>query len=87
MDKTVFYQDRFEILVDTRGYQPYEIKCLMTNKIVEVIAQKENQQDNAQKCNALMRQFVLPQNFVSENGQCCLSPDGVLTITAPWCCK
>ncbi|XP_050311431.1 alpha-crystallin A chain-like [Anthonomus grandis grandis] len=84
MDKAFFLPDRFEILIDARGFRPEDIKCMLTANSLEVSAQKEDRTDNAQKRISLTRQYVLPQNAVPEKGQCCLSSDGMLLVTAPW---
>nr|AHE77379.1 heat shock protein [Lissorhoptrus oryzophilus] len=85
MDHVIFHSDRFEILVDTRGFKPEEIKCNMTPTSVEVTAQTDAKIDNnVQKRMSLSRQYMLPQNAVPENGVCCLSQEGILLITAPW---
>ncbi|ENN76227.1 hypothetical protein D910_04457 [Dendroctonus ponderosae] len=84
MDRTVFHSDHFEILIDARGFRPEEIKCLLTSQSVEVSAQKEDQSANAQKRMSLVRQYILPKLIVPENGQCCLSSDGMLLIAVPW---
>ncbi|XP_030749538.1 alpha-crystallin B chain-like isoform X3 [Sitophilus oryzae] len=84
MDNVFFYQDRFEILVDARGFKPEEIKCTVTPRSVEVLAQTENQIENAQRRMTLTRQYVLPKNASPENGTCCLSNEGIFLVTAPW---
>jgi len=51
---------------------------------VEVVAQKDDPSENAQKRTSLIRQYLLPKNAIPEHGQCCFSADGVLAVTAPW---
>ncbi|KAL1491444.1 hypothetical protein ABEB36_012042 [Hypothenemus hampei] len=84
MDKTMFHPDRFEIFIDARGFRPDEIKCTVTKHTIEIVAQKEDQCENAQKRTSLIRQYFLPKNTVPENAQCCLTSEGTLLVTAPW---
>ncbi|XP_076269982.1 protein lethal(2)essential for life-like [Rhynchophorus ferrugineus] len=84
MDNVTFYQDRFEILVDIRGFKPEEIKCTVTQRAVEVLAQSEDYSENNQKRMVLSRQYFLPKFANADAGSCCLSSEGVLLVTAPW---
>lgn len=81
--QTIWY-GFIQILIDARGFRPEEIKCTITARSVEVVAQKDDPSENAQKRTSLIRQYLLPKNAIPEHGQCCFSADGVLAVTAPW---
>ncbi|XP_044751955.1 protein lethal(2)essential for life-like [Coccinella septempunctata] len=84
MDSVFFLTDRFEILVDARGYKPEELRCVITANNVNVMAQKKECVNDTEKNVSMSRNYQLPQDIVPENGNCCLSSDGILLITAPW---
>lgn len=71
-------------MIDVRGFLPEEIKCKITHDSVEVLAQKQEKMESASKSVALARTYQLPQNVIPTQGNCCLSTEGILLITAPW---
>ncbi|KAL3281070.1 hypothetical protein HHI36_004294 [Cryptolaemus montrouzieri] len=86
MDSVFFHSDRFEILVDARGYRPEELRCVITANNINVTAQKKECVNDSEKNISMSRNYQLPQDIIPENGNCCLSSDGILLITAPWRC-
>lgn len=75
---------KFQIVIDVRGFQAEEIKCKITQETVEVLAQKEEKSNSGSKSMALARNYHLPQMVSPTEGNCCLSAEGILLITAPW---
>lgn len=71
-------------MIDVRGFRPEEIKCKITYDAVEVFAQKQEKMQSASKSMALARTYQLPQRVIPTEGNCCLSIEGILLITAPW---
>ncbi|CAH1967276.1 unnamed protein product [Acanthoscelides obtectus] len=84
MDNIVFHSDRFEILIDVRGFRPEDISCKISPNMVEVFAQRQETADVVGRIISLSRNYQLPQNVRPENGDCYLSSEGVLLVTAPW---
>ncbi|KAJ8981723.1 hypothetical protein NQ317_003788 [Molorchus minor] len=84
MDNLFFHQDRFEILIDARGFRPEDIKCTMTQSILEVVGQRVENVSNACRSMSLARTYQFPQPVIPEEGTCCFSSEGILSITAPW---
>ncbi|XP_018564634.1 major egg antigen-like [Anoplophora glabripennis] len=84
MDSVLFLQDRFEILIDARGFRPEDVKCSLTINLVEVAAQKYEKFNAGNKSMTLTRSYQLPQPIKPEEGICCMSSEGILLISAPW---
>ncbi|CAG9837373.1 unnamed protein product [Diabrotica balteata] len=84
MDAVFFHQDRFELLVDARGFRPEDIKCKMTTNLVEIIGQRQEALNSGSKSMSLARNYHLPQPVKPEEGNCCFSTEGILLVTAPW---
>ncbi|KAJ8913521.1 hypothetical protein NQ315_017072 [Exocentrus adspersus] len=84
MDSVLFHQDRFEIMIDARGFRPEDVKCSMTPNVVEVLAQKQEKVNSTTRTISLTRTYQLPQVIKPEEGTCYLSSEGLLLITAPW---
>lgn len=81
------------MLIDVKGFQPFNLKLNVNEEVVEVIATKEEaSSDNpthGQICvgyvsRNITRRYTLPQKLVKECVQCSLSADGILFISAPW---
>lgn len=71
-------------MIDVRGFRPEEIKCKITQEAVEVFAQKQEKIESTSKSMALARSYQLPQKANPAQGNCCLSIEGILLVTAPW---
>ncbi|XP_054265484.1 alpha-crystallin A chain-like [Macrosteles quadrilineatus] len=88
-----FEPECLKMLVDVKGFQPFNIKLNVHDEVVELSAVKEEASaaptPGGQNCVGYMsrnivRKYMLPQRLVKECVQCCLSADGVLFISAPW---
>ncbi|XP_017773167.1 PREDICTED: uncharacterized protein LOC108560222 [Nicrophorus vespilloides] len=88
MGTIYIHEDRFEAIVDTRGYAPNEIKCLVNEGYLEITATSgQNQLHNGFPTSVektLSRKFKMVRPVVPERSVCCLSNDGMLLIAAPW---
>ncbi|KAG5874944.1 hypothetical protein JTB14_018859 [Gonioctena quinquepunctata] len=80
MDTVFFHQDRFELLIDARGFQPEDIKCRITPNLVEILAQRQECCDKASRSMALTRNYQLPQCVKPQEGNCCYSSEGILLV-------
>uniref|UniRef100_A0A1B6MJY5 SHSP domain-containing protein n=1 Tax=Graphocephala atropunctata TaxID=36148 RepID=A0A1B6MJY5_9HEMI len=90
-----FEPDTLKMLVDVKGFQPFNMKLNVNEETVELIASQEEASSNppvmtrSQNCVGYMRRnisrkYILPQKLVKESVQCSLSADGILFIMAPW---
>ncbi|XP_025834572.1 alpha-crystallin B chain-like [Agrilus planipennis] len=88
MDSVFFHKDRFEVVIDVRGYCPNEIKCQMLGNVIEILAEKKDENEcpggTTNRVMTLTRRYELPQAIKPNCGSCALSSDGVLVICAPW---
>ncbi|RZC36378.1 HSP20 domain containing protein [Asbolus verrucosus] len=84
MDNVFFGNDRFELMVDTRGYRPEELKCTVGPNTIEITAQKQEVSAGAQRILETARSYQLPQLVVPQQAVCCLSSEGLLLIVVPW---
>nr|QNJ44849.1 sHSP16.1 [Agasicles hygrophila] len=84
MDAVFFHKDRFELLVDARGFTPNNIKCKMTPTFIEILGHRVEEPLNGSKSMSLARKYQLPQAVKPEEGNCCFSTEGILLVTAPW---
>ncbi|XP_046658737.1 alpha-crystallin A chain-like isoform X2 [Homalodisca vitripennis] len=83
-----------QMLVDVKGFHPFNMKLNVNEEVVELIASQEEASNNpattrGQNCVGYMarnisRKYILPQKLVKECVQCSLSADGILFIMAPW---
>lgn len=83
------------MLIDVKGFQPFNLKLNVNEEIIELIAAKEEASSgNAPLTRGpncvgylsrnIVRKYVLPQKLVKECVQCSLSADGILFLSAPW---
>uniref|UniRef100_A0A1B6HVA1 SHSP domain-containing protein n=1 Tax=Homalodisca liturata TaxID=320908 RepID=A0A1B6HVA1_9HEMI len=89
-----FEPDNLKMLVDVKGFHPFNMKLNVNEEVVELIASQEEASNNpattrGQNCVGYMarnisRKYILPQKLVKECVQCSLSADGILFIMAPW---
>lgn len=90
-----FEVDSLKMLVDVKGFQPFNLKLNVNEEVVELTASKEEASSGtspmvkSQNCVGYMsrnitRKYILPQKLVKECVQCSLSADGILFICAPW---
>lgn len=73
-----------KILIDVRGFDPGDITCKITPDNVEVMAQRQEKVETMSKSMSLARNYYLPQKVTPSDGNCCLSTEGILLISAPW---
>ena len=71
-------------MIDTRGYNPEDLKCTVGPNSVEVTAQRQEISTTAQRCMATSRSYQLPQNVLPQQAVCCLSTEGILLVAVPW---
>lgn len=71
-------------MVDTRGYNPQDIKCMVSNNSIVLIAEREEVSGTSQKKMSTSRRYDLPQGVIPEQTICYLSAEGVLLVAAPW---
>ncbi|XP_056633938.1 alpha-crystallin B chain-like [Diorhabda carinulata] len=84
MDAVFFHSDRFDLLIDARGFRPEDIKCKMSPNLIEIIGQRQENANSGNKSMTLSRNYQLPQAVKPEEGNCFFSTEGVLLVSAPW---
>ncbi|KAH0813711.1 hypothetical protein GEV33_009079 [Tenebrio molitor] len=70
MDSVFFNDDRFELMVDTRGYRPEDLRCTISPNSVMVVAQRDEVASGTQRSLSTTRSYQLPQFVVPQ--QACL---------------
>lgn len=88
-DGVFFTKERFELIVDLRGYKPENIRCIVTDNAIEIIALRNDPEMTAgtQKCqnsSSMSRRYQLPSSVNPQNSMCNLSSEGFLYISVPW---
>uniref|UniRef100_U5EV58 Putative alpha crystallins n=1 Tax=Corethrella appendiculata TaxID=1370023 RepID=U5EV58_9DIPT len=77
-------RDKFEIIVDVRQYKPGEITVKTSDREVFIEGRhEENYGQNNYTTRHFARRYLLPTDSNSFDVVSSLSPDGVLTVTAP----
>lgn len=88
VDGVFFTCDKFELVVDVKGYSPENIRCTITGNAIEISAtQKEEEGNGQQRCEksvTMSRRYQLPANVNPYNSTCNLSSDGLLYVVVPW---
>jgi len=78
--------EKFEVSVDTHGYEPNELKVKVLDNVVTVEAKHEENKEEGNNKSFVSRQFsrsyTLPRGCKMEDVTSNLSADGVLMITA-----
>lgn len=87
-DGVYFSDEKFELVVDVRGYKPENIKCVVTGTVIEInasqIIQEANGSKNYEKSMSMTRAYQLPSQINPQTSICNLSSDGFLYIMAQW---
>ena len=68
---------------DVRQFKPDELNVRTENNVLSVHAVHEYKEGGKEEYREFARQYTLPADLKDENLESTLSPDGVLTITAP----
>ncbi|XP_044267131.1 uncharacterized protein LOC123012951 [Tribolium madens] len=84
MDSVFFNDDRFELIVDTRGFKPEDVKCTVSPNAIEIIASKQEIQAGTQRSMSTTRSYQLPQFIQPRRALCCFSREGILLVAVPW---
>lgn len=85
----VFYKDdRFELIVDARGFKRKHIICKIKKNSITITGNDKLKAIFASWVTAnkrkLKRSYRLPKNVNPANSTCALSLEGILVLTAPW---
>ncbi|KAI4459737.1 heat shock protein hsp-12.2-related [Holotrichia oblita] len=87
-DGVYFSNDKFELVVDVRGYKPENVKCIVTGNVIEVNASQTIQEANGsksyEKSMSMNRAYQLPSQINPQTSVCNLSSDGFLYVMAAW---
>ena len=74
---------KFLMEFDVRQFKPDEINVRTENKVLSIHAVQEFKEGSKEEYREFARQFVLPSDLDDDHLESHLSPDGVLTVTAP----
>ncbi|GLV39261.1 hypothetical protein CBL_06311 [Carabus blaptoides fortunei] len=83
MEYAYFHNDRFELIVNVKGYKPEDIRVNVLVDKIELLTQKPLTQ--TQQNIITTRLYQLPQRICPCSGYCQINSEGVLLIWAPWC--
>ncbi|KAL1430208.1 hypothetical protein MTO96_015274 [Rhipicephalus appendiculatus] len=76
--------DSFQVMLDVSHFSPEEITVKTVDRCISVSARHEERMDeHGFVSREFTRRYVLPEDTLPEQVSSTLSPDGVLTITAP----
>ncbi|KAJ8964345.1 hypothetical protein NQ314_004988 [Rhamnusium bicolor] len=85
-DSVIQDKEKFQLKLDVQNFKPEEIsvKTLNGNAIqIEAKHEEKHDDDKGYISRELVRRFILPKGHDLKSVVSSLSPDGVLTITAP----
>ncbi|KAH9381699.1 hypothetical protein HPB48_011971 [Haemaphysalis longicornis] len=76
--------DAFQVMLDVSHFSPEEITVKTVDRCISVSARHEERMDeHGFVSREFTRRYMLPEDTLPESVSSTLSPDGVLTITAP----
>ena len=79
--------DKFEVSLDTHGFQPEDLQIKVKDNIVNIEAKhEEKKSDSTSKSYSskhLSKSYTLPQGCKMEDVKSNLSADGILMVSAP----
>ncbi|KAK8770185.1 hypothetical protein V5799_013349 [Amblyomma americanum] len=76
--------DSFQVMLDVSHFSPEEITVKTVDRCISVSARHEERMDeHGFVSREFTRRYMLPEDTLPEQVSSTLSPDGVLTITAP----
>ncbi|KAJ3624517.1 hypothetical protein MTP99_018133 [Tenebrio molitor] len=79
-----FGKEKFQASMDLQHFKPEDITVQVSDNVVTVEGKHEEQQDRYGCVSRhFVRKFVLPEGHDLNKLESTLSPDGVLSITAP----
>ncbi|CAH0564217.1 unnamed protein product [Brassicogethes aeneus] len=81
IDQAFYNNDRFEIVLDGRGYTPKHVKCVIAQDLVEIVAERETK---AGHMSLIKKYPPLPRQWDSNSGDCCMSTEGIILVTGAW---
>lgn len=77
-------KDRFHVCMDVQQFSPDEISVKTNGRNITVEAKHEEKEDEHGTISRhFIRRFVLPEQYRPEDVISSLSPDGVLSVSAP----
>ncbi|GJQ77742.1 hypothetical protein Trydic_g16009 [Trypoxylus dichotomus] len=84
IDGIFFSNDKLEVVVDVRGFNPENVRCNITGEVIEISASQHSQEDESKMSQKSMTRKYQVRDMDPENSICNLSSDGFLYITVPW---
>jgi len=77
-------KDKFQVNLDVQQFKPEEISVKSHDNVVTIEGKHEEKQDeHGYISRHFLRRYVLPKDVHTENVQCNLSSDGVLSVVVP----
>jgi len=74
---------KFETKLEVSGFQPEELQIKISDNMVTITGKQEMREENNFSSRQFYKKFSIPQGVKPENITSSLSPQGVLTISAP----
>ncbi|CAH0564216.1 unnamed protein product [Brassicogethes aeneus] len=81
IDKAFYHKTGIDIVLDRRGFEPQHISCSITTDSVEILAERKIEQGHMK---AAKRYLKLRQQIDPNTGECCMSSEGIILLTASW---
>lgn len=77
-------KDKFQVNLDVQQFKPEEISVKTVDNTVTIEGKHEEKQDeHGYITRHFVRRYVLPKDVHTDNVQCNLSSDGILTVVVP----